>query len=219
LEGGVVKNQDLVSYRLTTPTKGKEIKYRLNTAQEQTYTSPFSISQDAIITGQVYKKGKKVGRAFTDTIVYHKAINANVSLNVAPHSAYGAGGSSALINGVSGSNTRYGDKEWLGFWGEDLEITITFAKPTKISKISTRFYNANGQWLYAPKEIEIQTDYGLLPKVNLPSTHQTILDVILKVGVTTSFIKISIPSYGIIPDGLQGAGNKAWTFIDEIVVE
>lgn len=219
LEGGVVKNQDLVSYRLTTPTKGKEIKYRLNTAQEQIYTSPFSISQDAIITGQVYKKGKKVGRTFTDTIVYHKAINASVSLNVAPHSAYGAGGSSALINGVSGSNTRYGDKEWLGFWGEDLEITITFAKPTKISKISTRFYNANGQWLYAPKEIEIQTDYGLLPKVNLSSTHQTILDVILKVGVTTSFIKISIPSYGIIPDGLQGAGNKAWTFIDEIVVE
>jgi hexosaminidase len=39
------------------------------------------------------------------------------------------------------------------------------------------------------------------------------------VGVTTSFIKFSIPSYGIIPDGLQGAGNKAWTFIDEIVVE
>jgi len=73
--------------------------------------------------------------------------------------------------------------------------------------------------LYAPKEIEIQTDYGLLPKVNLPSTNQTILDVNLKVGVTTSFIKFSIPSYGIIPDGLQGAGNKAWTFIDEIVVE
>ena len=219
LEGGVIKKQGAVSYRLTTPTKGKEIKYRLNTAQEQIYTSPFSISQDAIITGQVYKEGKKVGRTFTDTIVYHKAINASVSLNVAPHSAYGAGGSSALINGVSGSNTRYGDKEWLGFWGEDLEITITFAKPTKISKISTRFYNANGQWLYAPKEIEIQTDFGLLPKVNLPSTNQTILDVIFKVGVTTSFIKISIPSYGIIPDGLQGAGNKAWTFIDEIVVE
>ena len=142
-----------------------------------------------------------------------------MAVNVAPHPSYSAGGIPALINGISGSNTRFGDKEWLGFWGEDLEITISFANPIKISKISTRFYNANGQWLYAPKEIEIQTDYGLLPKVNLPSTNQTILDVNLKVGVTTSFIKFSIPSYGIIPDGLQGAGNKAWTFIDEIVVE
>jgi len=219
LEGGVLKNQGVVSYALTTPTQGKEIKYRINTQEEQTYKAPFGISQDAIITGQVYKEGKIVGRAFTDTIVYHKAITATVAVNVAPHPSYSAGGTPALINGISGSNTRFGDKEWLGFWGEDLEITISFANPTKISKISTRFYNANGQWLYAPKEIEIQTDYGLLPKVNLPSTNQTILDVNLKVGVTTSFIKISVPSYGIIPDGLQGAGNKAWTFIDEIVVE
>ena len=219
LEGGVIKKQGAVSYALTTPTKGKEIKYRLNTAQEQIYTSPLSISQDAIITGQVYKEGKKVGRTFTDTIHYHKAINASVSLNVAPHSAYGAGGSSALINGVSGSNTRYGDKEWLGFWGDDLKITITFAKPTKISKISTRFYNANGQWVYAPKAIEVQTDFGTLPVIKLPATDQTILDVNLKASGTTSFIKISVPSFGSIPDGLQGAGNKAWTFIDEIVVE
>ena len=32
-------------------------------------------------------------------------------------------------------------------------------------------------------------------------------------------IKIIIPNYGIIPEGKQGVGHKAWTFIDEIVVE
>ena len=31
-------------------------------------------------------------------------------------------------------------------------------------------------------------------------------------------IKLVIPNYGVIPDGLQGAGHKAWTFIDEIKV-
>ena len=176
-------------------------------------------SMEIKMFNQVYKNKNPVGRSFSDTIKYHKAIKATVAVNVAPHPAYGAGGVKALINGVWGSNTRFGDKEWLGFWGDDLEITITFPEPTEISKISTRFYNANGQWLYAPKEIEIQTDYGILQKVNLPGTDQTILDVNLGVGVTTSFIKISIPSYGIIPDGLQGAGNKAWTFIDEIVIQ
>ena len=32
-------------------------------------------------------------------------------------------------------------------------------------------------------------------------------------------LKLIIPNYGIIPDGKQGAGHKAWTFIDEIIVE
>jgi hexosaminidase len=35
----------------------------------------------------------------------------------------------------------------------------------------------------------------------------------------TKMLKITIPNYGIIPDGKQGAGQKAWTFIDEIIVE
>ena len=35
----------------------------------------------------------------------------------------------------------------------------------------------------------------------------------------TKNLKIIIPNYGIIPEGKQGAGYKAWTFIDEIIVE
>ena len=33
------------------------------------------------------------------------------------------------------------------------------------------------------------------------------------------YIKMKIPNYGIIPEGKQGAGHKAWTFIDEIIVK
>lgn len=32
-------------------------------------------------------------------------------------------------------------------------------------------------------------------------------------------VKISVPSYGIIPKDKQGGGHKAWTFIDEIIIE
>ncbi len=219
IEGDVMKNQGKVIYNLTTPTQGKEIKYSINGGKQQVYTQGLHISKDVIINAQLYKDNLALGRAFSDTIHYHKAINASVVVNVAPHPAYGAGGTDALINGVLGSNTRFADKQWLGFWGDDLQITITFTKPTKISKISTRFYKANGQWLYAPKTLEIQTDFGTLPMVKLPATDQPILDVNLKADGITSFIKISVPSFGVIPDGLQGAGNKAWTFIDEIVVE
>jgi hexosaminidase len=32
-------------------------------------------------------------------------------------------------------------------------------------------------------------------------------------------ISIVVKNYGIIEDGKQGAGHKAWTFIDEIIFE
>ena len=51
----------------------------------------------------------------------------------------------------SGHHKRYGDNEWLGFLGDDLEIRIEFDKPIQINSIATRFYNGNGQWIYAPK--------------------------------------------------------------------
>ena len=37
--------------------------------------------------------------------------------------------------------------------------------------------------------------------------------------IKASRIKLVIPNFGIIPEGQQGAGNKAWTFIDEIIIE
>ena len=35
----------------------------------------------------------------------------------------------------------------------------------------------------------------------------------------TTQLKITIPNYGVIEEGKQGAGHKAWTFIDEIIIE
>jgi len=32
-------------------------------------------------------------------------------------------------------------------------------------------------------------------------------------------LDIIVKNYGIIPEGKQGAGHKAWTFIDELIIE
>lgn len=38
-------------------------------------------------------------------------------------------------------------------------------------------------------------------------------------GFKSQNVKFVIPNYGIIPERHQGAGNKAWTFIDEIIIK
>ncbi len=228
VSGLLIKRNDSIFYELKTPTKGKEIRYSINNSVEQKYNHPILISENTQLDAQLYYENEKMGRPFSETIRFHKAINGKVTLNVAPNEAYNAGGAAALINGISGSDTRYGDKEWLGFWGEDVEITIDLGKPTEITKISTRFYNANGQWIYAPKEISF---FCVLPdgitisdriKINFDDGQKLVtakFDFSHYPNLISKKIVLKIPNYGTIPTGFQGAGNKAWTFIDEIIIE
>jgi hexosaminidase len=228
IEGSVRKEKGTVYYNLSTPTEGKEIKYSINNSELQTYTGAFPVTMDSEITANVYKNGEKVGRDFREEIKFHKGLNAAISLNVPPHAAYSAGGKEALLNGVSGSDSRYGDKEWLGFWGDDLEITIDFEKETEINSVSLRFYDANGQWIYAPEIIDLQViqnegQLQLSTAMFQKNENSNIVDVILELSekntVFSKQIKLIIPSFGTISEGKQGAGNKAWTFIDEIIIE
>ncbi|PKA83021.1 hexosaminidase [Ulvibacter sp. MAR_2010_11] len=228
IDGRVRKEKGAIYFNLSTPTEGKEIKYSINHSEIQTYNGAFAITIDSEITANVYKNGEKVGRDFREEIKFHKGLSATIILNVPPHPAYSSGGKEALLNGISGSDSRYGDKEWLGFWGDDLEITIDFEKETEINSVSLRFYNANGQWIYAPEKIDllvIQVEGHLLPSTALfqKTDNSNIVDVIFELSekekIFSKQIKLTIPSFGTIPEGKQGAGNKAWTFIDEIIIE
>lgn len=227
--GEIVKQNDSVFYALQTTLPNKQIEYSLNSEEKtKPYTQPISITQDTEIKASVVLNETSYGREHLANIQFHKGIQGKVTLNVPPHKAYSAGGKEALINGISGNSKRYGDKEWLGFWGDDLEIVITLPKATKISKVTTRFYDANGQWIYAPPtaSLSLQLEDGRLVSTLsrvVPSEDENIAIVDLIVSddpeVVTKKMTLTIPNYGTIPKGSQGEGHKAWTFIDEIVIE
>ena len=225
VKGEFINKNGKFLYEFETITKGKDIRYTTDNSEPNSnskiYKKPISIENSQSLKASVFnKQGRKLGSIFEQKINLHKAVGAKISLNVAPHKAYNTGGKQALINGISGNNKRFGDKEWLGFSGEDVEITIEFNKHTEINNISTRFHNGNGQWIYAPKEISIEFDNeekrSFVLKNNgnlLVNFNETFKQKVIKK------IKLTITNYGIIPDGKQGSGNKAWTFIDEIIIE
>ena len=228
IEGSIIKKEGAVFYELKTPTVGKEIRYNINNSELINYKGLIPITENTSITAGVFKDGSKVGRPFEETIQFHKGLKATISLNVEPHKAYSAGGMQALINGIQGSDSRYGDKEWLGFWGDDLEITVDFPEETEINMVSLRFYDANGQWIYSPEKVNLSIDLvdgrkvatsALVDKDTISNISTVRLIIPDTPKVITKNIKLEIPSYGLIPQGKQGAGNKAWTFIDEIIIE
>lgn len=223
IEGQMTSIVNEVVYELSTATSGKIIHYTLDGSEPNThspiYKSGIPITKSETIKAIVFEGDKALGSTFNQSINWHKALGHKVSLNVQPQHSYTGSGPSGLVNGISGSDTRYGDKEWLGFWGEDVVIIIDLGVDTEINSISTRFHNGNGQWIYAPEKIEIELDDEMVSEVAVPFSENLLAPVTFEQRATTRYIKLIISNYGIIPEGKQGAGNPAWTFIDEIVVK
>ncbi|RNC88430.1 MAG: beta-N-acetylhexosaminidase [Winogradskyella sp.] len=229
IEGASTSSATETTFELTTPSKGKQIRYTLDgtvpNLESNIYNKSIPITESVTIKAAVFDDEKQLGSMFSQDINYHKAVGAKITIDKNPHKAYQGSGAEGLINGINGSDKRFGDKEWLGFWGEDIFVEINFKKPVDLTTIKMRFYNGQGQWIYAPKSIAVTWYY--LDRA--PTMYQSIEPNGLITNVSADFgmgeeikdvkkIIIRVENYGIIPEGKQGAGNKAWTFIDEIIV-
>lgn len=219
--------KDTLLLSLSTPTQGKEIYYNLDGGVSKRFESAIPISSSCVVTSEIRQNGDLLGAPRTDSIRYHLGIGANIAVNTNPHPAYATGGIRALHNGVQGNSSRYGDKEWLGFWGDDLKLDLKWDVPKELSIVRLRFFHAPGQWIYAPENATLSavlddgshlstTATSVAQKENIHEITLLLQSNNKKIGDS---LTLSIPNFGVIPDGKQGAGNKAWTFIDEIIIE
>lgn len=226
IEGRARKINNKMYYELSTASKDKPIYYSTDSSSaKKLYTGPIPIESSMDITAVVKDENNTIlSQNFKQHIKAHKAFGQQVLLSVPPHPSYNAGGKEALINGINGNDRRYGDKEWLGFWGEDVVIMIDLGEFKTINSITTRFHNGRGQWIYAPKKINIYFDLGNGRDISFDNVFKPNDSLLVNFKVNLTNIKarrlrITVPNFGVIPDGKQGAGHKAWTFIDEIVIE
>ncbi|MBT6881710.1 MAG: family 20 glycosylhydrolase [Flavobacterium sp.] len=223
VKGELKNTEGNVTYQLNATSSSYPIYYATDkSAPSKLYVNPIPVDSSMTIKAVILDSNAiALGAIFQQKINLHKGVGAKILIDKKPHPAYNAGGKNALINGISGNNKRYGDKEWLGFSGEDIEITIKFENPTNINSIATRFFNGNGQWIYAPKRVTLYVnddDSTYSAEVSVTDDLTAKVAVKFKNTMVTS-IRLKIPSFGIIPEGKQGAGHKPWTFIDEIIIE
>jgi len=238
IEGKVITKEDAFFYQMKTASKGKDIRFTLDESEpnieSKIYTNPILVTKKVTIKASVFNSKEKLGKTFAQKINLHKATGKKITINTKLNTSYPGSGASGLINGIKGSNTRYGDKEWLGFSGEDLEITIDLGEEMNIESISGRFFHSPGQWIYAPKFIEILTlaesneyyEDNIYRMIPISQSENKLMRIFKesfnwenKAEMKYRYIKMKSPNYGIIPEGKQGAGHKAWTFIDEIIVK
>ncbi len=174
------------------------------------------------------KAVRKPGRRLQEkTKVQHLAVNKSISIKGEYSYRYSGQGDITLINGTLGS-FDFTDEEWLGFRGTDFEAVVDLGELTRINQVECGFLLNQGSWIFIPEKVVISisedgNDYEIIKTFN--NNARKLNDNIkvrkFKTEINNSsarFIKIHAKNIGTCPDWHAGAGEKAWLFVDEIII-
>ncbi|MBK9254908.1 MAG: beta-N-acetylhexosaminidase [Saprospiraceae bacterium] len=213
-----------VSLSFTVPS-GALIHHKINDVD-----TPVKASGENIViekagrhTFQAVRNETK-GKALKLDFDLHLGTTAKVSIDPAPSKKYFANGPGSIVNGITGSDEKYGGTEWLGFEGTDATVTLDFGKEVNFVQVHCRFFRGEGQWIYLPPQVDIListdgTNFEKVTGISNIGAADKIGDINFDLGSTRArYLRVFAKNYGVIPSGAQGAGHKAWLFMDEINV-
>ncbi|GAB4143137.1 MAG: family 20 glycosylhydrolase [Bacteroidia bacterium] len=206
--------------------QGCEVRYRLNSDTAfRTFDKTILCDDSKVIYAAAFRNGKQAGSTSMYQYHHHLAAGKNISLQQQPHASYNTGGALTLTDGVTGRKPWNGS-EWLGFSGDSLKCTIDLGKDTNVTFVKIFALEDIGSWIYAPKHapvIEVSNDgKNFKPVIAKPYNSGFVKSDAMVYKMESQhvrYIRIMIPNYGIIPEGKPGAGNKAWLFVSEIMIE
>jgi hexosaminidase len=169
-------------------------------------------------------KGDKKGRLSKLKVNLHKGSISKLTAEYLPSEKYKANGLNSLINGIQGDDHKFGGKEWLGFEGTDCNLTLVLPSVDTIHTIDLKFFKSKDQWIYLPKEVKILisndgSEFTEVHYIDTIESEEKVAKLSIPLNnVVAKFIKILVSNHGEIEEGSPGAGNKAWLFVDEIMI-
>ncbi len=210
-----------------------KIHYTINGTEPDTsstlYTNPIEIDESTTIKAGVFIKGKLQEKVSQQDLIFHKAVGKKVILENKYSKRYTAGGDDALVDGVLGGEV-HNNGLWQGFQGDDFEAVIDLGSSTTFSNIALGCYQRQASWIFFPEYVEfytsddgqkfkklgrIDTDILLKDELAQRRTYSYTSDKTYQV----KYIKVFAKNIGVCPAWHIGAGDKAWIFADEIIIE
>lgn len=193
--------------------------------QSQAYITPVRLDRSAAIRAIAFRGERQVADEASQAFTVHQATGRPVSLAPPPSPKYPtAGGVGALVNGAFGSRS-YSDGQWVGVESEDLVATIDLGAPVPVSSVTIRTLRNLRSWVMPAGRVDVLGSEDGASFVELGTAAGTGVaeDAIVTSRVTFAPTAVrhlrTRVHHQALPEGHEGAGQAAWIFVDEIVVE
>jgi len=190
------------------------------------YVEPFKILETTIVKAKLYRDNYPLGVVTEKTIQIHKATGKKADILSQVQDKYNCG-EYGLTDCLRGGND-FANKKWMGFEGIDFEAVIDMEETTVLKSVTTSFLHDTKPWIFLPENIEISVsengkDFSVIGTFDnseeVTKNGKYVKEFSTEArNVSARYIKVKAKNIGLCPDWHQGAGGKAWLFIDEIIV-
>ena len=156
--------------------------------------------------------------------VRHAGRGKPVTLATAPAETYAAGGAAALADGLVGETDH--TAAWLGFHGADMVATVDLGAAVPLRDVAIRCLQSRSLGIFVPADVEFEaSDDGVAYRPLATIAPKTTADVeqaieLFRADVDTKarYVRVRGRTIGTIPAEHRAAGQPAWLFVDEILV-
>ena len=220
---------DSLTVSMSHPVEGVKIYYTLDGTDPrengQLYEQPLLFKENAMVKAAAEQDGR--WSLPIDAQYYLVDANHSVKLQNMYNEQYAAGGLKALIDHQrGGENFRTGS--WQGYYGVDLIATVDLGQSKRINRLAGSFLQEVYSWIWMPTEVEyFVSDDGknfrsvgkVKNEVPIDADGAMIQEMAVRPRTNARYVKMVAKTIGTCPEGHVGAGQKAWIFCDEFVIE
>ncbi len=215
---GSINNNDEIYYTLDGSNLSKA---------SNKYIKPFALKNTATLKVIAYRPGNDSYSSVINVDFTKMPKNRTIKLETKYANQYSAGGDNALINFIRGTKD-FRTGAWQGYEGVDIDAVVDLGSIQMIQKIEIGFLQDNNAWVFMPEMVDFYVSMngkdfkkaGTVKNEVSPKESGTILkNFAVDISTKARYVKVVAINRGVCPDWHKGAGNKAWIFADEIVVE
>jgi len=231
IEGGSRVFTGKTTITIGSNTDGAKIYYTTDgttpSLSSKRYKAPFTINKTtnvkAVAVSETHLESKAVEARFVK-----KPHDWTVSIANKYNRQYTGGGDEGLIDGIRGT-VNWASGEWQGYQPHDFVAVIDMQRETEIKRVGGSFLQDARPWIWMPTRIEfeissdgtnfrkvadIKTDVD--PKDMMPTIREYFEKI---VPVKARYVRVRAYNLGKIPAWHPGAGDDAFIFVDEIIID